>query len=499
MNSAPILTPLRLSVLAAALASAMPLGVAVAAPQKVQSTAVQIDAAKLASLPAFVDGVLAQQIAQREVGGAIVTVVYGGKVLFTRGYGLADAERGIKVDPLRTMFRPGSVSKLFTWTALMQQIEAGKVDLDADVNLYLDYKIPEQGYKPIKVRDLFSHAPGFGDQSNITVDDVSELMPYGEWLKKHIAMRVREPGGEISYSNYGAALAGYIVERVSGEPFADYAEKHIFRPLGMVDTTFREPLDAAHAPRMAKGYKLENGRLVAKPFELYSNIMPAGSATTTAPDMTRFILMMLNGGTLGNAHILKPQSAHFLESDGLHNSPDLQGFAHGYMVLRQAGPRIVGHGGNTSDFHSELAIAPEAQFGFFVSYTGGPGSYPARTELINAMIGRVFPQAPAPRWTGRRELPPLGAYRSNRRDYSKPAQPKYDLKVSAQGDHGILIEQMGQKTYWEQTGPRIYEQVTGARVGGPYDRIEFYGPANDPRMSYGSEPHVLYRLVPPSE
>ncbi len=497
MQSVSILTLFRLSVVATALAStAVPLA---AAPRKPAAGAVQIAPATIAALPDFVDGVLAQQIATRDVGGAIVTIVYRGKVIFTRGYGLADAERGIKVDAQRTMFRPGSVSKLFTWTALMQQVEAGKVDLDADVNRYLDYKIPDGKFKPITVRDLFSHAVGFGDQSNITVDDAAGLTPYREWMKKNIAMRVREPGDEISYSNYGAALAGYIVERVSGEPFADYTEKHIFKPLGMADTTFREPLDAAHAPRMAKGYKLENGRLVAKPFEFYSIIMPAGSATTTAPDMTRFILMMLSDGKLGNAQILKPQSVRFLESDGLRNAPDLEGFAHGYMVLRQAGPRIVGHGGNTMDFHSELAIAPEAQFGFFVSYTGGPGSYPARTELMNAIIGRVFPQTPAPRWTARRDVPPLGAYRSNRQDYSQPPLPEYDLKISAEGDHGIVIERAGAKSYWEQIGAQVYEQVTGARAGGPYDRIEFYGPADDPRMSYASEPHVLYRLVPKTQ
>lgn len=153
MQSVSILTLFRLSVVATALAStAVPLA---AAPRKPAAAAGQIAPATIAALPDFVDGVLAQQIATRDVGGAVVTVIYRGKVLFTRGYGLADAERGTKVDAQRTMFRPGSVSKLFTWTALMQQIEAGKVDLDADVNRYLDYKIPAGKFKPITVRDLF--------------------------------------------------------------------------------------------------------------------------------------------------------------------------------------------------------------------------------------------------------------------------------------------------------------------------------------------------------
>jgi CubicO group peptidase (beta-lactamase class C family) len=458
---------------------------------------VQIDPSRLAGLPDFIDGVMAQQIATRDVAGAVITIVYRGKVLFTRGYGYADIDRRIPVDPQRTLFRPGSVSKLFTWAALMQQVEAGRVDLDADVNRYLDFKIPDSKSKPIKVRDLMSHIAGFGDQSDITADKVEDLVPYRTWMKDHIAMRVREPGVESQYSNDGAALAGYIVEMVSGEPYADYAQKHIFAPLGMADTTFREPLTGSQADRMAQGYKLVDGRLVAKPFELFSKIMPAGSASATAPDMARFIQAMLNDGTLGSTRILKPASVALLESDGFKNAPNLPGFAHGFMVLREAGPRMVEHGGNTVDQHSFLLLAPEAQFGFFVSETGGPGSYPGRTELVQAVIGRLFPVKPAPRWTGVETPAPMGAYRTNRQDYSKPADPKGDLKVSAAGSHALVTEQGGQKLYWQQVGLNLFEQATGARDGGPYEQLEFYGPANDPRLSFSSQPHVLYRLVKP--
>src|SRR3546814_12431815 len=110
-------------------------------------------------------------------------------------------------------------------------------------------------------------------------------------MNTHSPRRLWPAGTEVSYSNDGAALAGYIVERVSGEPFADYVERHIFAPLGMGSTTFREPLPAALAPRMANGYRVENGRFVAEPFELFSNIMPAGSGTSRAPALTRFMKM----------------------------------------------------------------------------------------------------------------------------------------------------------------------------------------------------------------
>jgi len=455
-----------------------------------------IPAARLNGLADFVDGVVAQQIATREVAGAVITVVYKGQVLFTRGYGYADIDKRIAVDPQRTLFRPGSVSKLVTWAALMQQVEAGKVDLEADVNRYLDFKIPDTRTQPVKVRDLMSHIAGFGDQSNIMADKPENLIPYRDWLKSNLPMRMWEPETEVAYSNYGAALAGYIVERVSGEPFADYVDKHIFQPLGMTDTTFREPLTGKLAGRIATGYRLADGQLVAKPFELLGKVEPAGSSSSTAPDMARFIEAMLNDGQLGTARILAPASVHFLEADGFKNAPRLPGLAHGFMVLRESEPRLVEHGGNTADQHSYLLLAPEADFGFFMSFTGGPGSYKARTDLDEAIIGRVFPQQRSARWTGTETPPPMGAYRSDRRDYSKPVNPQHDLRVTEAGPHALVIQEEGEKSYWEQIGPHLYERVTGARDGGPYEQAEFYGTAQEPKLSFSSEPHMLFRFVP---
>ena len=467
---------------------------AIAAPQA-PTTTIAIDAGRLAGLDDFIDGVLAQQLATREVAGAVVTVVHEGKVLFTRGYGFADIAKGVKVDGQTTLFRPGSVSKLITWTSLMQQVEAGKVDLDADVNTYIDFTIPPFEGQPVRVRDLFSHTPGMSD---LRYDEAEWAKPetYQSFLKTHMPERLWAPGTEVSYSNYGASLAGYIVERVSGEAFPDYVTRHIFQPLGMTHTTFVEPLSGENAAHMALGYDFVDGRFKPKPYERYDKIMPAGSAASTAPDMARFMLAILGNGSLDGKRILTPESVALLESDSVANTPGLPGMAHGFMVAREAGPRLVGHGGNTMDFHSYLLLAPEKGFGFFVSYTGGQGSYGARTELSDAIIGRLFPQQPAKRWTGAAERPPLGSYRSNRRDYSRPADPADDIKLSAIGDHTVLVEAHGEKTAWEQIGPSLYEQATGTREGGPYDQLRFYGDAADPRLGFASQPHVAYHLVP---
>ncbi len=446
----------------------------------------------------FVDGIMAQQIATREVAGAVVTVVHNGRVLFTRGYGFADVAKGVPVDPQQTLFRLGSVSKMFTWTALLQQVELGKVDLDADVNTYLDFTIPPFQGKPIRVRHLLSHAVGMSDVADIVAPSVDKLVPYRDWMKTHIPQRLWPAGTEVSYSNYGAALAGYIVEQVSGEPFSDYVERHLFQPLGMTSTSFREPLPAALLPRMANGYEVADGRFRAKPFELFSNIMPAGSGTSSAPDMQRFMMMMLGGGTLGKVRILKPESVRLLMSDSIANTPGLPGMAHGFFVVRQSGPRLVGHGGNTVDFHSNMILAPEAGIGFFVSETGGQGSYGGRTELTEALIGRLFPQAPAPRIAAPAdEKLAFGSYRVNRRDHSLPIDPDRDLKVAAAGPNAITVTAGGRTTSWERVGPGLFEQVTGARAGGPYERLRFHGQEGRWRLGFSSQPHVAYHLVQP--
>lgn len=450
---------------------------------------------RLKSLPAAIDKMVKNQLETSEVAGAVVTVVYDGKVYYENGYGYKNIEDQIPVDADKTLFRPGSVSKLFTWVSLMQQIEMGKVDLDADVNDYIDFEIPRNGFEPIKVRDLLSHSPGMSDISDFIFYDSKELIPYSEWIKSRVPRRVWAPGVETAYSNFGAALAGYIVEQVSGEPYADYTENHIFDPLGMTSTTFREPLTGELKENMATGYKVEEGEFVAKGPEFLSVVMPAGSASATGSDMARFMLAMLNGGKLDGEKILKKNSVKFLESNSFSNAPHLPGMAHGFLVERDATPRLVGHAGNTVDFHSDLVIAPDLGFGYFISMSGGEGSSEARTELTQAIKGHMFPQKPTARWEGPEETAPMGRYRSNRRDYAKAPNPDYDTIVSQSPD-GLEISVHDETAIWEPIGPHLYEKVTDVPEGGPYDRVEFYDTPRGARLSFASTPYTSYHYIP---
>ena len=221
-------------------------------------------------------------IRRDDIAGAVLVVVKDGKIIFQRGYGYADLKKRTPVIPDLTMFRPGSTSKLFTWTAVMQQVQAGKIDLDADVNTYLDFKINEPLGK-ITMRNLMTHTAGWEEVARDTlVAKVSDLYPLHDYLVKRQPPQIYKPGSTIAYSNYGAALAGYIVQRVSGMPFDDYIATHIFKPLHMLHSTFVQPLPANLAPDMAQGYKQASSDKPV-PFEL---VVPTPAGAASAPAST---------------------------------------------------------------------------------------------------------------------------------------------------------------------------------------------------------------------
>lgn len=188
----------------------------------------------------FLDTALPRQMEDEHIAGA--AVARDGALLTARGYGYADVEQKQSVVADQTIFLTGSTGKLFTWTAVMQLVEQGKLDLDADVNTYLDFQIPATYPAPIRLKHLMSHSAGFEDRAFIFARDPGELLPLGPYLARNTPTRVRPPGVLSAYSNYGAALAGYIVECVAQKPFAHYMAEHIFAPLQMRHSSFEQPL-----------------------------------------------------------------------------------------------------------------------------------------------------------------------------------------------------------------------------------------------------------------
>jgi CubicO group peptidase (beta-lactamase class C family) len=338
---------------------------------------------------AWLDGYMPYALANGDIAGAIVVVVRDGQILTQRGYGFADVKSRRPVDPERTLFRPGSISKLFTWTAVMQLVEQGKLDLDADANRYLDFRIPPKDGKPITLRQMMTHTTGFEEQ----VKDIIGFEPLGSYdtlLKRWVPKRVHTPLATPAYSNYATSLAGYIVERVSGEPFNQYVERHIFAPIGMANSSFAQPLPARLQPMMATGYGTASGEPVK--FE-FVGPAPAGSLSATGADMGRFMIAHLNRG----AGLLRPETARKMHTTTLPILPHLDRMALGFYQTNINGRRVIAHGGDTIAFHSDLHLFLDENTGIFVSVnsSGRAGAaHQIRSALFENFSDRYFPGAP---------------------------------------------------------------------------------------------------------
>lgn len=345
---------------------------------------------------AFIDGLLAAWMADKHIAGVTVSVVRDGQLLFAKGYGWADVARRVPVDPAKTLFRIGSISKLFTWTSVMQLHEQGKLDLAKDVNDYIDFKIPATYPQPITLRDILTHTPGLEeDPRDLFTEDSAHISPMSTWLPAHMPARVRPPFTFSSYSNWATGLAGYIVERHGGEKtWDDYIEKHILQPLGMTQSTSRQPLPAQFASDMSLGYEYKNGEFVPHKFEIVTGAAPAGSMGASATDMAKFMIAHLNKGAYGDARILGEKEADLMHSRLQGHDPRIPGFAHGFYEQSSHGLRLIGHGGDTQWFHSDLALIPGENVGVFMSTNTNTGSAISFLPFLKAFLDHYYPEAP---------------------------------------------------------------------------------------------------------
>jgi len=340
---------------------------------------------------AWLDGFMPASLARSDIAGAVVVIVKDGHVLTQRGFGYADIAARKPVDPAKTLFRVGSTSKLFTWTAVMQLVEQGKIDLDADVNRYLDFRIPPYQGKPITMRQIMTHTAGFEDAFRGGITFSGKVDPLGDVVKRMLPARVYAPGTTPAYSNYATAVAGYIVERVSGIPFAEYIERNIFQPLGMSQSTFRQPLPASLAPDMAKGYP--KASVEPKPFELIS-VPPAGSLSMTGADAAKFMISQLNHG----AGLLEPSTAQLMQTPAYGSVPRLNRMALGFYEQRINGLEAIAHGGDLNFFHGYMWLFPQKNVGLLVELnSAGEDSAPdiVRQMLFEDFSDRYFPPADA--------------------------------------------------------------------------------------------------------
>jgi CubicO group peptidase (beta-lactamase class C family) len=424
-------------------------------------------------LHAFFDGFVPYALHRGDIAGATIAVVKDGQLIFAQGYGYADVKTKKPVVADQTMFRPGSVSKTFTWTAVMQLVEQGKLNLDTDVNTYLDFKIPEKFGKPITLRNIMTHTAGFEETlTDLFVGKKEQLYPLGQYLPKRMPQRIFPPGQVVAYSNYATTIAGYIVQRVSGEPFDRYIANHILKPLKMNHSTFEQPLPASLQPFMAEGYSQASADK-STGFE-FVEAAPAGALSATATDMANFMMAHLNHGSYGGYQMLKPETEAAMQSRNHTLAEGLNGFDLGFYDENRNGHRIVGHAGDTEGFHSDLHLITDANVGIFMSFNSGGkegAAHEVRTSLFRNFLDRYFPYTrpeekpyPNPQADAARVA---GDYMASRRKESSlyvlsllgqsPVHANPDGTVSIDA----LKDPSGTVKKWREIGPLLYREVGG--------------------------------------
>ncbi len=453
-----------------ALVSAFVAASPAAAQQSVQSPPPRVGAAPLTAddVNAWLDGYMPYALKTGDIAGAVVVIVKDGKILTQRGYGYSDVAARKPVDPALTMFRPGSVSKLLTWTAVMQQVEKGKIDLDADINRYLDFKIPPRDGKPVTMRNLMTHTGGFEDRAKYILSGDSAAIPsFDAILKKSVPNRIFAPGTTPAYSNYGASLAGYIVQRVSGEPFYDYIDHHILEPLDMKHSSFRQPLPPALVPLMSKGYKVASGK--PTPFE-FVGPAPAGSLSSTGEDMGHFMIAHLQDGEYQGRRILEPATAQMMHNSPLTMLPPLNRMELGFFETNLNGREVIGHLGDTQSFHTSLHLFLKDGVGFYASFNS-PGKAGAvgdlRAALFEDFADRYLPGSETDGRVDAKTSREHARAMAGRWDASRRSESSFlniagligQLKISVGPDGGLLLPLPGlngQPRHWVEIAPFVW-------------------------------------------
>lgn len=351
--------------------------------------------ADVREIETFADAFFAEEMGRRHAPGAVFVFVRDGAVVLAKGYGVADRETGRAIDPERTVFRAASVSKLFTATAALQLVEAGRLGLDDDVNEHLSgFRIADTYPEPIRIRHLLTHTAGFDDRLvGISVRERHELPPLGEHVERMMPPRVLPPGAYHSYSNHGMALLGHVVERVSGRSFGQAIEEQILTPLGMHRSSFLP--DPALREDLAVGYAWTGDTHRPVRFDWLADA-PAGGLVTTGTDIARFMLAHLNDGELPGTktRILKAETAREMHRQQFTHDPELPGVAFGFHERLRNGQRSIEHAGDLNGFSSLLWLLPEHRMGLFVGYN--VGDLVLREDLVAAFLDRYFPVEPPP-------------------------------------------------------------------------------------------------------
>jgi len=444
-----------------------------------------------AQLEKWADAWYGQIVAGKRSPGITVSVVQDGEVILAKGYGYSDYGRGIPVDPERSGFAVGSISKTFIATAIGQLVDSGLIaSLDDPANLYLERApLPGERGARVTIRHLLTHRAGFEDVWFGNSLPPGRMVPVplsAAEIRRFMPELVLEPGGPSVYSNWGFAMLGFLIEDVTGERLDAYLREHIWSPLGMHNTSLMYDERPAN---LAINYAFEqDGRPVASAFNSYLPhpwLAAPGMVVSTAGDMARFMNAHLFQGKDGGIPLLSEEMYRELHTERVRNAPIGAGFAAAFFTSRLNGAPTIEHGGGTLAASSMMTMIPARRFGFFVSAMHGglvpwadhsgeevaadktvAGSPVSPSELREAFIDR-FLQRPI---EAARGLPVdldklAGNYRMTRRPFTTLAaigeafDPSAVLSVKLTRDgRGMLLNGAGP---YRQLGGGVFASPTG--------------------------------------
>ena len=396
-----------------------------------------------AAVGSFFDNFFAQEMARWHVPGSAFVLVKDGKVIFSKGYGYANVEKQTPVMPDETVFRVGSVSKALTATAALQLVEGSKLDLHANVNRYLtNFKVRNPYRRPVTLAELLTHSAGL-DASVIGIAErsPSQVIPLGPFLARKMPPVMMPPGKVYSYSSFGVALEGYLIQKLSAESFDAYIQKHILQPLDMRKSSFRlTPELAAH---LATGYEYHRGRYSPQPID-YFNIFPAVGLYSTATDMAHFLIAQMEDGEYHGTRILSAKSVREMHLRQFTEDPRLAGRTFGFYERFVNGRRAIGHGGNIRGFASLLMLVPKDHVGFFLVFNRDESRF--EEDFIQSFFDRFLPisagaVSEAPVHLSSVTLRKFtGSYRSNpysRRTFEKLITLYWQFRITANPDGSL--------------------------------------------------------------
>lgn len=446
---------------------------------------VMANARDFTDVEAFFDQLFNEKMSEHHIPNAVISVVADGEVILEKGYGFADIENQLPVDPKQSLFRIGSTSKLFTWTAVMQLVEQGILDLHTDVNEYLDFEIPAQLVtlknvkpEPITLTHLMTHTPGFEDYPDSLFRlEPTEFVPFSSYVQNNLPARVYPPGEVVAYSNYGTALAGYIVEQVSGMPFAQYIEQNIYEPLGMKHSTFRQPLPDELSSHMTGAYRYVDGEFLPAQFVFMPEA--AGGMSSTASDMAQFMLAYLQNGQVDGGRMLTEETVQLMRNQQFTVHPELNGMAYGFMEGTFNGQHTIFHSGSTMLFDTGFYLLPEEQVGIFISYSGG--SFLIHQNMFYAFLDKYYPdsseqiQLLPPDGTKDRSKQYVGEYHQNRKNFTTSEKliklMMGTIQVTWDDEGYLLVNHLGETSRFVEAEPGVYRNTSKEALD-PFGKFE---------------------------